>query len=76
MPDNHDKIKTEPQAVVFVCEQSIAVAEKLRSPICSWATDLDAPDSIAQFLADCEIKGWPIWISNRVAYVYAPGVML
>jgi hypothetical protein len=76
MPNNRDKIKTEPQEVVFVCEQSIIIAAKLRRPITSWAGDPGCHDSIPQFLADCEIRGWPIWISNSTAYVYAPGVML
>ena len=76
MTDNRGKIKTEPHSVVFVCAQSIAVSEKLRSPITSWASDPDVPDSILQFLADCEIKGWPVLVSGRTAYVYAPGVML
>ena len=74
MPDNRDRIKTEPQEVVFVCEQSISIAAKLRRQITSWAGDPGCHDSIPQFLADCEIRGWPIWINNSTAYVYAPGV--
>ena len=76
MTDNRGKIKTEPHSVVFVCEQSILIAIKLRRPITSWAGDPGCHDSIPQFLADCEIRGWPIWISNSTAYVYATGVML
>lgn len=76
MTDNRDKIKTEPHSVVFVSEQSISIAIKLCRPITSWAGDPGCHDSIPQFLADCEIRGWPIWISNSTAYVYATGVML
>lgn len=76
MPDNSDKIKANVQDVVFICEQSISIAIKLRRPITSWAGDPGCHDSIPQFLADCEIRGWPIWISNRTAYVYATGVLV
>jgi hypothetical protein len=74
MPDNRDRIKTEPQTVVFVCEQSISIAAKLRRQITSWAGDPGCHDSIPEFLADCELRGWPIWIRNGTAYVYATGV--
>ena len=76
MPRNSDEIKTNIQDVVFICEQSIHIAVKLRRPIASWTGDPGCHDSIPQFLADCEIRGWPIWISNGTAYVYATGVLV
>ena len=76
MPYNRDKIKTQPQTVVFVCEQSISIAAKLRRPITSWAGDPGCHDSIPEFLADCELRGWPILIHRQTAYVYATGVLV
>ena len=76
MTNNRDRIKTEPREVVFITEHSIAIAVKLRRPITSWEGDPKCHDSIPEFLADCELRGWPIWLRNGTAYVYATGLGL
>lgn len=72
MRENSDKIKTQIQDVVFVCEQSLIAADRTKLPIIAWPADPDAPNSIFEFLAESEIRGWAIWISSTTAYVYAP----
>lgn len=70
MPDNNDQIKSRVVSVVFVCGYSIAISKREKLPISRWYADPDDDKSIAEYLADCEILGWPVFIRNQVAYVY------
>ena len=70
MTDNSDRIKTQVAYVVFICGYSIAVANRDKIPISRWYADPEDDQSIAEYLADCELLGWPVWIAGPCAYVY------
>jgi hypothetical protein len=70
MPENNDEIKTPVTSVCFVCGHSIRVAAATSRQVMTWTDDPADDKSIYDHLADCELRGWPIFIRNRVAYVY------
>lgn len=68
MAYNRSEIKANTQYVVFITEKTLEQTPH------RWLPNPDDKQSIPNFLADCEIKGWPIFIHERVAYVFASEV--
>lgn len=70
MAENTDEIKAHVKSVCFICGYSIRLATATSRQIRSWTDDPADAKTIYEHLADCELRGWPIFIRDRVAYCY------
>tara|TARA_R110000772_G_scaffold226703_1_gene337425 strand:+ start:503 stop:742 length:240 start_codon:yes stop_codon:yes gene_type:complete len=65
MTDKRAEIKAHATSVVFITKDCLE-----RKPD-TWCNDPRHPTAMAEFLAECEINGWPIFVHDGTAYIFA-----